>query len=168
MTNIEGFVSIGTGGLLNSVVGYNTASGTLVSSGTYYGVLPGSSVAGAPTGWAGTFSGAIGLYGAGVDGISRTGTGSYSVHLSDDWYRLDSVQVTPVGGASLVAGVWSGPLDIVGDVSYHTVGFGNSEAAKNNIYIQFYSPSTGVDVDLPLSSGFFIAIRTRDTSTQPQ
>ena len=195
MVNIEGFVSIGTGGLPNSVVAIASGVGNLTTiagnSGTYYGLLPGCPTTGVPTGWQGTFSGAIGLYGAGVAGIARLATGLYSVLLSDDYVRLDSVQVIPVGGqiaennggttGFLGGGAQTG-IGMNVTIPYHTVGLGNSvttgsmgsngissgligQNLKNQILIQF---SAGAAVDLPLSSGFFIAIRLADSSAGPQ
>ncbi len=181
MTNIEGFVSIGTGGLPNAVVGVQGTTG-MASSGTYLGLLPGCATAGVPTGWQGTFSGAIGLYGAGVAGVSRVGTGLYSVQLSDDWVRLDSCQVEFVGGASAETnGGATGVLDIGTEIAYYTVGLGNTvttglggggvsglagENTKGQILVQFNL--AGVAADLPLSSGFFIALRLRDSFAGPQ
>lgn len=127
MVNVEGFVSIGTGGLPNSVVGLQTSSG-LSTSGTYWGTLPGCPTAGVPTGWNGTFSGAIGLYGAGVAGVARIATGLYSVMLSDDYVRLDSVQITPLYAAVMENN--GGSTGIINsydaNIVYHTVGFGNT------------------------------------------
>lgn len=188
MVNIEGFVSIGTGGLLNTPdqSGLGVPSAFSVTTGLPRGLLPGCATAGVPTGWAGGFSGAIGLYGAGVDGIARIATGLYSVHLSDDYVRLDSVQITPVlGAAPITGGGATGVTSVDWNVAYHTVGFGNSVSTgnmgssgmvgaqlKNQILIQF-SGTPGVNgasgtitctpVDLPLSSGFFIALRLRDS-----
>lgn len=182
MTNIEGFVSIGTGGLPNSVVGISSG-GVLAASGTYFGTLPGCATAGVPTGWNGTFSGAIGLYGAGVDGIARIGTGLYSVHLSDDFVRLDSCQVEPVLGANALSnGGATGVDSFAAQVVYHTVGLGNTvttgfmgasglvgENLKNQILIQFCAAATPtVASDLPLSAGFFIQLRLRDSFAGPQ
>ena len=146
MSQIEGFVSIGTGGLLNNAS----------ASGTYLAAVPGSTVAGAPTGWVGGFSGTIGLFGAGVSSVARTGTGLYTVQLQDDWVRLDSCQVLVVA-TGIDAAVLS-----------HTVGLGNSTATKNQIYLAFASTTTGFGVDIPLSGGFFLDIRVRDSMSGSQ
>ncbi len=147
MAQIEGFVSVGTGGLPNAA----TASGTV------YGLLPGNTVLGTPTGWVGGFSGTVGLYGAGVASVARQATGTYAVLLSDDYVRLDSVQVQAVGATGVDATVLK-----------HTVGLGNSTAAKNVITIAFASSSTGQGVDLPSGAGFFLDVRVRDSSAGPQ
>lgn len=179
MTNVEGWVSIGTGGLPNSVVGI-ASGGQLASSGTYYGILPGAATAGAPTGWKGTFSGTVGLYGAGVAGVARVGTGMYSIMLSDDWVRLDSVQLqvgnglqNAAGGATAAANV------IVSEVVTNTVGYGNTVTTgfagasglvglnlKNQIIVRFTSSGTGVD--LPSGGAFYVQLRLRDTQAGPQ
>ena len=213
MTNIEGFVSVGTGGLLNSPVAISSGVGNLAGSrggsGTYWGALPGYNAtaigtgavgsgtvvapgttpgAGAPTGWQGTFSGAIGLYGAGVDGIARCGVGYYAVQLSDDWVRLDSCQVQfALGQASglypstytgvttgMGTGVGTGVLNICPEVVGNTIGLGNSQTTggigslglKNQIFIQFTNAAG--PVELPLSSGFYIQLRLRDSFAGPQ
>jgi hypothetical protein len=147
MVNIEGFVSIGTGGMVNAAT----------ASGTTYGILPGAPTGGVPTGWQGGFSGVIGLYGAGVQSIARTATGTYAVVLDSNYTRCDSVQVTYYAGAS---GSAQG-LDYY--ITSNTVGAGNTVAAtQNTIVIQFESGTTGVDVDVPASAGFYIALRLRD------
>ena len=191
MTNIEGFVSVGTGGLPNSVVAIPSGGSIAGNSGTYWGLLPSQATQGVPTGWVGTFSGTWGLYGAGVAGVQRIATGLYSLLLQDDWVRLDSVQVMAVGGAVLpgvsggigstgVNGVSGGSWDI--SIPYFTVGAGNSQTTgaqgsgignqlKNQVLVQFSQNSavggTGVSaavaVDLPLSSGFFVSLRVRDS-----
>ena len=191
MVNIEGLVSVGTGGLPNSIVAIPSGGSIAGNSGTYWAALPGCLTAGVPTGWQGTFSGAIGLYGAGVDGVTRLGTGLYSVHLSDDFVRLDSVQVMPIGGQTaennggatgfLGGGAQTGVgMDV--SVLYDTVGQGNTvttgtmgfngvssglvgQNLKNQILVQF---SAGQAVDLPSGSGFFIALRLRDSLAGPQ
>jgi len=170
MSQIEGFVSIGTGGMLNTEV--RTASGT-VGSGTYWASLPdgfGSATPGAPTGWVGGFSGTYGLLGAGVQAVGRLSPGLYAVQLSDDWTRLDSCQITYVGGSTgaVASGTWA-------DIVWHTVGLGNSQTTgplgslhlKNQIIIQF-SLDDVASADLPLGSGFFLDIRVRDTLAGPQ
>lgn len=131
MSQIEGFVAVGSGGTLDT------------------------STARTPTGWVGGFSGAVGLFGAGVAGISRVATGAYNIQLSDDWVRLDSVQVKEVIGAT---GAFSN-IDSV--VSYHTVGLGNTTANKNQIVLQFHN--NGAPVDVPSGGGFFLDIRLRDS-----
>lgn len=141
MSQIEGFVSVGTGGLPNA----QTASGTV------YGLLPGSTVLGVPTGWVGGYSGTQGLYGAGVSSVARIATGVYNILLSDDWVRLDSCQVMPVGATGLDPTILT-----------HTVGLGNSTATKNIITIAFTS-TTGAGADLPSGAGFTIDIRLRDS-----
>lgn len=191
MANIEGFVSIGTGGLPNSIVAIPSGLGNLTTiagnSGTYWAALPGCATSGVPTGWQGTFSGAVGLYGAGVDGISRLATGMYSIHLSDDWVRLDSVQLETLqgnvfesNGGATGAG---GPSGMQAQVVYHTVGQGNTvqtgtmgfngissglvgQNLKNQIIVQFYN-QTAVQ-DLPPGSGFFVSLRLRDSFAGPQ
>lgn len=160
MAQIEGFVSIGTGGMVNSA----TASGTV------YGALPGQATAAVPTGWQGGFSGTIGLYGAGVQAIQRVGTGQYAVLLSDDYVRLDSFTIQPVGNGTAV--------DY--SIKDHTVGFGNSiqtgplaafvspgNNPKNTIFINFVSP-TAAAIDLDKGAGFFIDLRLRDSMAGPQ
>jgi hypothetical protein len=183
MSNIEGFVSIGTGGLPNSVVAIASGGSIAGNSGTYWGLLPGCATAGVPTGWAGTFSGTWGLYGAGVDGVARLATGLYSVQLSDDWRRLDSALVQVEYGAIQLAGGGAtgagGVSALDGQIVYHTVGFGNSVSTgflgtsglpgaqtKNQIVIQFSNPNS--IVDLPINSGFYINLRLRDTQSGPQ
>lgn len=176
MSQIEGFVSIGTGGLPNSVIAIASGGSIAGHSGTYYGLLPGCATTGVPTGWVGTFSGAQGLYGAGVDGVSRVSTGLYSIKLSDDWVRLDSCQITPVLGAvAQLGGGFTGVTMADVAIAYHTVGLGNTITtgtlqAKNQIFVQFSSDNnitvgagSQVAVDLPVSSGFFVDIRVRDS-----
>jgi hypothetical protein len=191
MSQIEGFVSIGTGGLLNYPPAYPVfpvatgATGGIVGSvqtGPPLGYLPGQATAAVPTGWQGGFSGAIGLLGAGVDGIQRVATGLYTFHLSDDWARLDSVQVSYLATPS---GIPTGPRafptvsgmyaqDVGWYVAQHTVGLGNSVVTggatlpffpgpnpKNTIWIQF--TDGGNIQDLNNSDGFFIDIRVRDS-----
>lgn len=147
MMNLEGFVSIGTGGMVNAA----TASGTVI------GLLPGSTVAGVPTGWVGGFSGTIGLYGAGVKSVARTSAGVYQVALEDDYVRLDSCQVSVVGATGIDASVLT-----------HTVGLGSSTATKNIITLAFATTSTGAATDLPVSSGFFLDIRLRNSTAGAQ
>lgn len=173
MSQIEGFVSIGTGGQVNypDQNGLGTPSGSSVSTGAPRGLLPGQATAGVPTGWLGGFSGVIGLIGAGVDGVQRVGTGLIVVHLSDDWVRCDSVQVTPFNPGTAVSVL----------VKENTVGLGNSIATgavaallsagnnpKNEIFIQFTSSSSGLAQDLQSGGGFSIDIRLRDTTSGPQ
>jgi hypothetical protein len=114
--------------------------------------------------------------------------------LSDNYVRLDSVQVMPVGGATAENnGGATGVLGIDANVPYYTVGQGNtvttgaiSQSAsgpntvgmsglvgqnlQNQVLVQFSQAqggasgaSSNVAVDLPLSSGFFIALRLRDS-----
>jgi hypothetical protein len=177
MSQIEGFVSIGTGGLINypDQSGLGTPSGGSVQTGLPRGLLPGQATAGVPTGWQGGFSGTIGLLKAGVAGVARIATGLYSVLLEDDWVRLDSVQVEPCGGGIAVgAGGQTGATSISAQVLYHTVGLGNTVTTgfqgasglvglnlKNQIVIEFYVNS--VNADLPASSGFFLSLRLRDS-----
>lgn len=146
MMQVEGFVSVGTGGLLN----------TQTASGTVYGLVPGNAVLGVPTGWVGGFSGCIGLLGAGVKSVTRQATGVYALTLEDDFVRLDSCQVAPFG----VTGVDSTVLS-------HTVGLGNTTAGKNVITIAFTS-TTGAGVDLPSGAGFFVDVRLRDSMSGSQ
>jgi hypothetical protein len=141
MMQIEGFVSVGTGGLINT----QTASGTL------YGLLPGNATLGVPTGWVGGFSGTIGLLGAGVKSVVRQATGVYALQLEDDFVRLDSVQAMPVGVTGVDVSVLS-----------HTVGLGNTTASKNIVTIGFTS-TTGAGIDLPSGAGFFVHLRLRDS-----
>lgn len=182
MNQIEGFVSIGTGGQVNypDQSGLGTPSGLSVATGNPRGLMPGQATAGVPTGWVGGFSGTVGLYGAGVAGVQRVATGQYVVKLSDDWVRLDSVQVDVISGTSGAFGT-TGALGIDWNIIDHTVGLGNSIATgalapwlgpginpKNEIFIQFTNSTNGLGADLPLSSGFFLDIRVRDGSPGPQ
>lgn len=179
MGNIDGFVSIGTGGLPNSVIGI-ASGGQLAHSGTYYGIQPGAATAGVPTGWQGTYSGTSGLYGAGVAGISRIATGLYSVQLSDDWVRLDSCQVQTLDGTLFAQGGATSPAAVtVGLIVNHSVGYGNTVTTgfagvsglvganlKNQILIQFYTAGTIAELDK--SAGFFMQLRLRDSLSGPQ
>lgn len=151
MTNIEGFVSVGTGGMVN----------TITASGTSWGLTKG--VSGVPTGWQGGYSGVIGLYGAGVASVARTATGTYAVVLQDSFVRLDSCQVQYFSGSS---GTSQGLAEyVVSD----TVGLGNSNVStQNTIVIQFANLVSGVDNDIPAGGGFYIDIRVRDTFSNPQ
>ena len=158
MSQIEGFVSIGTGGTVNAAT----------ASGTTYGLTKGCS--GVPTGWAGAYSGVLGLYGAGVNSVSRIATGTYAIALSDPWVRLDSIQVQPFQGSS-------GPsANFAEYVVADTVGLGNSFANglgpvgsnPNSIVIQFVHAATDVVNDLPVSAGFYIDLRLRDSLNGPQ
>ena len=178
MTNIEGFVSVGTGGLPNFPDAYPvfpTATGPTGfagQTGVPRGLMPGQATAGSPTGWVGGFSGAVGLYGAGIKAVQRVATGAYVVQLEDDWVRLESVQVDVLSGVS-GAGA-SGGLDWA--LVDHTVGFGNSIATggvtgwlgaginpKNRLFIQFINSITSLTQDIPINGGFTLDIRLRDT-----
>lgn len=178
---IEGFVSIGTGGQVNSLqqyVGTGSPSPGSPATGVPYGLLPNQATAGVPTGWAGAggWSGTWGLYGAGVDGVGRVSTGVYCIQLSEGFVRLDSVQVelfgcgTGIPGAAASGATWSA------QVLDHSVGFGNSLATggmptgpivkgnlpKNMILISFV-PGHFPASDLPLSSGFHLDMRLHDS-----
>ena len=188
MSQIEGFVSIGTGGLLNYPPAYpivpvaTGATGTLGQTGAPLGLMPGQATAGVPTGWQGGFSGAVGLIGAGLDGIQRVGTGLYALQLSDDWVRLDGATINLFAGAS--GGVPTGGVtpgysgmfqqDMGWYIKDHTIGLGNSIVTggmtlpvfpggnpKNRIYLQFTQGSA--PADLANSSGFWIDLRVRDS-----
>lgn len=174
MAQIDGFVSIGTGGQVNfpDQSGLGTPSGGSVSTGLPRGLLPGQSTLGVPTGWQGGFSGCIGLLGAGVQAVQRVGTGVFVVQLDSDYVRLDSCQIMPLTG-----GV-SGGIDA--NIIDHTVGLGNSISTggmtgfqargnnpKNCIFIQF-SGALGTPVDLASGSGFFLDIRVRDSLSGAQ
>jgi hypothetical protein len=161
MSQIEGFVSVGTGGQVNAA----TASGTV------YGLLPGQATAAVPTGWVGGFSGCIGLLGAGVAGVKRVATGLYVVKLEDDWVRCDSVQLTTFNTGTAV--------DYT--ILENTVGYGNSIATggmtalqssgnnpKNEIFIQFYSSGQVLAQDIGSGGGFYLDIRVRDSLSGPQ
>lgn len=174
MTNIEGFVSIGTGGLLNAPPAYPVfpiatgATGVAGQSGPPLNLMPGQATAGVPTGWGGGgFSGVQGLIGAGVKGIARVATGLYAIGLEDDWVALDSVQVNPYAGGTGATGIDSWLLN-------HTVGLGNSIATggytlplapgnnpKNMLWLQFHS--LGTPADIVAGGGFHLQIRVRDT-----
>lgn len=158
MMQIEGFVSVGTGGLVNypDQSGLGTPSGLSVSTGLPRGLVPGNAVAGVPTGWVGGFSGCIGLLGAGVKGVTRQATGVYALVLEDDFVRLDSVQVSAYGATGVDAQVLS-----------HTVGLGNTTATKNVVTVAFTS-TTGAGSDLPINGGFFVDLRLRDSTSGPQ
>lgn len=173
MAQIEGFVSIGTGGQVNfpDQSGIGTPSGGSISTGAPRGLLPGQATAGVPTGWYGGFSGCIGLLGAGVAGVQRVATGTYALVLQDDWVRLDSCQINVVGNGTAVD--WL--------IKDHTVGLGNSIATggltgyvsagnnpKNTIFIQFFAGASALAQDLDRSSGFSVDIRLRDSTVGPQ
>lgn len=173
MSQIEGFVSIGTGGQINfpDQLGVGVPSGGSVSTGLPRGLLPGQATAGVPTGWLGGFSGVIGMLGAGIDGVQRVSTGLYALHLQDDWVRLDSVQVNAFNPGTAVD--WF--------IKEHTVGLGNSIATgalttlqlagnnpKNEIWIQFTSGASALPQDLQSGGGFFLDLRLRDTTAGPQ
>ena len=192
MSQIEGFVSIGTGGLLNFPDAYpifpvaTGATGGVagsVQTGAPRGLMPGQATASSPTGWVGAgFSGCVGLLGAGVDGIQRISTGLYAIKLSDDWARLDSIQVTyqatpsgiPTGTVGQVgfSGSPNAPVDWY--LVQHTVGQGNSVVTggmtlpffpgpnpKNTIWIQFGRQTTAYELNN--SDGFYVDIRVRDS-----
>src|SRR5665213_1367639 len=97
MINLEGFISIGTGGQINTPdqFGIGTPSGLSVSTGAPRGLLPGQATAGVPTGWLGGFSGVVGALQAGLAGVQRVATGLYVLKLQDDFVRCSSVQVCP-------------------------------------------------------------------------
>ena len=174
MINLEGFISIGTGGQVNfpDQNGLGTPSGLSVSTGAPRGLLPGQATAGVPTGWLGGFSGVIGALQAGIAGVQRVGTGLICVKLQDDYVRCDSVQVN----------VFQPGTSVDYYIAENTIGLGNSIATggltgilaagnnpKNQIWIQFVSPgSTPVPVDLNISAGFYIDIRLQDSLSGPQ
>lgn len=190
MNQIEGFVSIGTGGTVNAPLAYpifpvgtGPTGGyqTAIQTGAPLFLLPGQATGGAPTGWQGGFSGCIGLIGAGVQGVQRVATGLYAIGLQDDWCALDSVQVDLFAGQSGLAtgamisgfsGLYNGGVDWY--ITQHTVGLGNTIQTggytlpvlqgnpKNMIYLQF--GSNGPAVDLPAGGGFFLDIRLRDST----
>ena len=192
MHQMEGFISIGTGGLVNSIPAYpifpvaTGATGGVagsVQTGVPLGLMPGQATAGVPTGWQGAgFSGVIGLLGAGAQGVQRVGTGLYALQLSDDYVRLDYIDINFVASPSGIAtGALNPPgfsgsyqQDVGWYVTQHTVGLGNSVATggmtlpvfpgpnpKNTIWIQF--TQGGMTTELANSSGFFIDIRLRDS-----
>lgn len=173
MASIEGFVSIGTGGLVNYPDAYpifpvaTGATGTAGQTGAPRFLMPGQATAGVPTGWSGGFSGCIGLIGAGVKGIQRVATGFYAIGLEDDWCALDSFNATVFTGAT-------GSTGIADLVTQHTVGQGNTVMTggytlpvfpgpnpKNMIYVQFHA--NGPAVDIPPGGGIFLDIRLRDS-----
>lgn len=173
MSQIEGFVSIGTGGLINAPdqFGLGTPSGTSVSTGLPRGLLPGQATAGVPTGWVGGFSGVIGLLGAGLKGVQRVSTGTYVLQLEDDWVRCDSVQLSPFNTGTAVD--WT--------ILENTVGQGNSIATggftglattgnnpKNEIFIRFYSSGQVLAQDIQSGGGFYLDLRLRDSLAGPQ
>jgi hypothetical protein len=183
MAQIEGFVSIGTGGLPNFPDAYPVfpsatgPTGLAGQTGVPRGLMPGQATAGVPTGWVGSFSGTVGLYGAGVKSVSRVATGAYVIQLDDDYVRLDAVDINVLSGVS-GAGP-SGAFDWA--LVDHTVGFGNSIATggvtgylgpginpKNRLFIQFVNSVSSVATDLPLSAGFFLDIRLRDSMAGSQ
>jgi hypothetical protein len=183
MTNLEAFVSIGTGGMVNAPpafpifpVGTGATGGVAgsVQTGVPYGLQPGQATAGVPTGWLGGFSGVIGGLGAWMSGVQRTATGSYALGLQDDWVRMDSCDVTTYGGATGGTGVDCTVIDF-------TVGRGNTIATggftgwlgpgnnpKNMIFLQFTSTTSGLPVDLGNGAGFSVDIRVRDSQAGPQ
>ena len=187
MAHVEGFVSIGTGGLLNTPLQFpTTASGVATGGFLQTGFLgmalmPGQATAGVPTGWQGGFSGALGLYGAGVQAIARIGTGTIAIQMSDDWVRCDSVQVEPyIGITGSPTGTASGTnLTAFGAaVTLNNIGLGNSQAVptgstgaliggnlKNVLVLQFYN---GIEKDLPSGGGFYISFRLRDSTAGAQ
>jgi hypothetical protein len=187
MNQIEGFVSIGTGGTVNSPLAYpifpvaTGATGLAVQTGPPLFPLPGQATAAVPTGWQGGFSGCVGLIGAGVQGVQRVGTGLMAIGLSDDWVSLDSLQVNIQTSPS---GTPTGPIqpgfsgcyqaDLGWCIAQHTVGLGNSVVTggytgffnpgpnpKNMIWLQF--TQGGQNADLPAGGGFYIDIRVRDS-----
>lgn len=189
MSQIEGFVSIGTGGLLNAPPAYPifpVATGptggyqTATQTGAPLFVLPGQATAGVGTGWQGGFSGCVGLMGAGVLGIQRVATGLLAVVLQDDWVSLDSIQCnilsSPSGtptGAVLPGFSGAYQQDLGWFVAQHTVGQGNTVTTggvtgffvpgpnpKNTIWLQFMQG--GSTSDLAPGAGFFLDIRVRD------
>jgi hypothetical protein len=161
--SIEGFVSVGTGGLLNCPDACGTGQ-----TGAPHFPLPGQATAAVPTGWQGGFSGCIGLLGAGVAGIERVSTGTYEVQLEDDWAALDSAKAQPILGAK-------GCTELAAHILMHTIGIGNSMATgvptapqfpgmnpKNTIWIQFTN-SAAMPSDIPPGGGFFIDVQVRDS-----
>lgn len=172
MVQIEGFVSVGTGGQVNfpDQSGLGTPSGGSVSTGLPRGLLPGQSTQGLPTGWLGGFSGCIGLLGAGVEGVQRVGTGLYALQLEDDYVRLDSVQVQ----------LHNAGTGMTHQIVDHTVGLGNSLATggmtgvvagnnpKNTIFVQFLVSSTNLPGDIKSGGGFSIDLRLRDSLSGSQ
>lgn len=178
MWAVEGFVSVGTGGQLNFPDPYpiwpsaTGPTGVAGQTGAPRGLMPGQSTAGVPTGWQGGFSGCVGLLGAGIQGIQRVATGLYAIVLSDDWYRLDSVEANPYLGAT-------GATNLNELVIGHTVGYGNTVQTggvtvmqqgvmnpKNTIWIQFHA--SGTQAELPAGGGFHLDIRLRNSSAGPQ
>lgn len=171
MAQIDGFVSIGTGGMVNfpDQQGIGTPSGGSVSTGLPRGLLPGQATAGLPTGWLGGFSGVLGMLGAGLAGVQRITTGTYALQLSDDWVRCDSVQILPFNAGTA--------LDV--QVLENTVGLGNTIATggmtgivtgnnpKNTIFIKF-TTAAALAQDLDRSSGFYVFLRLRDSLNGPQ
>lgn len=172
MAQIEGKVSIGTGGLLNNVVAIASGGSIAGNSGTYWAAQPGQATPGAPTGWMGGYSGCQGLLGAGVAGISRLATGLYAIQLSDSYQRLDSCQVEPIVGANVATSLSAEVLfDTVGQGNTIATGgmtgpFGSGNDTQNRIFIQFQT--LGVGCDLPLGGGFYVDIRLRDGLAGPQ
>lgn len=180
MTNIEFFVSVGTGGQPNYPDAYPVfpvatgATGAAGQTGVPRGLLPGQATAGVPTGWAGAFSGVIGGLGAGLAGIQRVATGTFVAQLQDDWKMLDSVQVLVHAGVT-------GGTAVDAKIIDHTVGIGNTIQTggvtgwlgngvnpKNRIWIQFVQTTSGLPVDLGLGAGFFVDIRVRDSLSGSQ
>ena len=194
ISHIEGFVSIGTGGQLNTpplfpYTASGVATGGFVQTGfTSMALMPGQVTGGVPTGWQGGFSGCLGLLGAGVNSIVRIpgATGAYRVELSDDWCRLDDLDVSYYSGATgFVASGFAGSASGIGAnqawVTNHTVGLGNSVAPtgglgsgvayppgqgfggpqKNCIYLQFQN-------EIPSGGGFWIQLFVRDALEGPQ
>lgn len=173
MAQIEGFVSIGTGGQVNfpDQAGLGQPSALSGQTGVPRGLLPGAGVLGVPTGWQGGFSGCIGLLGAGVAGVQRVATGAYVIQLEESFIRLDSIQVNTIN-----AGTGIDPY-----VVDHTIGLGNSISTggftghqpqgnnpKNCIFINFLQSSSNLPVDLQSGAGFYIDLRLRDSLSGPQ
>jgi hypothetical protein len=177
MKQIEGFVSVGTGGQVNFPDAYPVfptatgPTGVAGQTGVPRFLQPGQATAGVPTGWVGGFSGLVGLIGAGVAGVQRVATGAYVVQLSDDYVSLNSVQVDLLSATAMD---WS--------VVDHTVGLGNSIATggvtgwlgaglnpKNRIFIQFFSASSpSYAADIVPGGGFWLDLRLKDSTSGTQ
>ena len=154
MSIIDGFVSIGTGGLLN----YPDATGSGGQTGLPRALMPGQASAGLPTGWQGNgFSGCVGLLGAGVQEVARLATGVYRLTLSDPYIRCDSVQVLPFVASGVIADA---------AVTSNSVGLGSTSSTKNQIVIQF--AIANVLADLAAGAGFYVLLRLRDSQSGPQ
>lgn len=194
MAHLEGFVSIGTGGLLNApaLFPYSASgvyTGTTVQTGfTSMPLMPGQVTGGVPTGWVGGFSGVMGLYGAGVDSIYKIpgNTGTYCVQLTDDWTHLEDIDVFYYSGYTGAAGFGASGLSVSTGgiqawVTNHTVGIGNTVATGQGLGSGVAFPA-GQDAggpnknriyiqfgsQLPAGSGFWLQVWLRDSLSGPQ